>query len=104
MAEATSETTRAFISEYRHLSKEEWIGAGVDAAPTGHDAAPMGDDDVSMRLPETQWMEAWDGIEPTKYGSADPSPFRFRFRAISHNINCQQGRGNASCDAPCSIS
>jgi hypothetical protein len=29
---------------------------------------------------------------------------RFGFRAISHNINCKQGRGNASCDPPCSIS
>jgi hypothetical protein len=37
----------------------------------------MGDDDVSMRLPETQWMEARDGIEPPSMGLQSP-PFSFR--------------------------
>jgi hypothetical protein len=47
-------------------------------------------------------MEARDGIEPPSK-VCRPFPFRFGFRAISHNINCKQGRGNASCDPPCSF-
>jgi hypothetical protein len=45
-------------------------------------------------------MEARDGIEPPSKVFR-PVPFRFGFRAISHNINSKQGGGNASCDSPC---
>ena len=80
--------------------KRKGVDRVLDATPTGHDAAPMGDDDVSMRLVETRWMEARDGIEPPSMGLQTlPASFRVP-RHLSQQLIASRVEGNASCDPP----